>query len=163
VTTDDHAPGPTLTTGERDPELNDRLTEGLTAFNTAATGAGDHGALSVKVTDETGELVGGLTAWTWGGLCGIEMLWVREGSRRDGWGSRILRAAETEARRRGCDRVAVSSFTFQAPAFYQRHGYAETGRTLGIPGGNQDVHLFKLLPPDSGEPLGPGGVGRAPG
>lgn len=61
------------------------------------------------------------------------------------WGSRILQAAEIEARRRGCDRVAVSSFTFQAPGFYQRHGYAETGRTLGIPGGYADVHLFKSL------------------
>jgi len=53
--------------------------------------------------------------------------------------------AEVEARRRGCDRIAVSSFTFQAPGFYQRHGYVETGRTRGIPGGNEDVHMFKSL------------------
>ena len=74
-------------------------------------------------------------------------MWVRESSRAEGWGSRILRAAEDEARRRGCDRIAVSSFTFQAPGFYQRHGYTETGRTLGIPGGHEDVHLFKRLAP----------------
>lgn len=58
---------------------------------------------------------------------------------------KILAAAEAEALRRGCDRVCVSSFTFQAPGFYQRHGYVETGRTLGIPGGYEDVHLFKRL------------------
>jgi GNAT superfamily N-acetyltransferase len=87
----------------------------------------------------------GLTAWTWAGLCGISMLWVRADSRADGWGSKILRAAEDEARRRGCDRATVSSFTFQAPEFYQRHGYVETGRTLGIPGGAEDVHMFKRL------------------
>ncbi|WP_280701947.1 GNAT family N-acetyltransferase [Kitasatospora sp. GP82] len=143
--TTDHGSGTTLTTGERDTELNDRLSEELTAFNTAATGAADYGTLSVKVTDESGELVGGLAAWTWGGLCGIELLWVREDSRKDGWGSKILRAAEAEALQRGCDRMTVSSFTFQAPGFYQRHGYAETGRTLGIPGGHEDVHLFKSL------------------
>ncbi|MEU1805077.1 GNAT family N-acetyltransferase [Streptomyces sp. NPDC019937] len=148
MTTDD-GPGPTLTTGGRDSELERRLTEELVAFNTAATGAADRGAFSVKVADRAGELVGGLSAWTWGGLCGIELLWVREDSRQDGWGGRILRAAETEARRRGCDRVAVSSFTFQAPGFYERHGYAETGRTPGIPGGHADVHLFKRL---TGEP-----------
>ncbi|MFE3455676.1 GNAT family N-acetyltransferase [Nonomuraea sp. NPDC059194] len=146
--TRDHRSGFTLTTGERDPELNRQLDEGLTAFNAAATGVAEQGTLSVKVTDDGGELVGGLAAWTWGGLCGIEMLWVREDSRRDGWGSQILQAAEAEARRRGCDRVVVSSFTFQAPAFYQRHGYVESGRTLGIPGGHEDVHLFKsLIPP----------------
>lgn len=146
--------GPTLTVGERDGELDDRLTEELIAFNTDATGAADRGTFSVKVTDEAGDLVGGPAAWTWGGLCGIELLWVRDDSRRDGWGSSLLRAAEAEARRRGCDRVAVSSFTFQAPGFYERHGYAETGRTLGIPGGHADVHLFKSLEKgaDSGRP-----------
>jgi len=144
MTTEDDA-GPALTVGGRDTELDDRLTEELVAFNTAATGAADRSAFSVKVSDEAGALVGGLSAWTWGGLCGIELLWVREDSRQDGWGSRILREAEAEARRRGCDRVAVSSFTFQAPGFYERHGYAETGRTLGIPGGHADVHLFKPL------------------
>ncbi|WP_308312684.1 GNAT family N-acetyltransferase [Streptomyces sp. ISL-11] len=145
MTTDDHISGPTLTTGERDAELNERLTEELVAFNTAATGASDRDMFSVKVADQAGELVGGLAAWTWGGLCGIELLWVREDSRKDGWGSRILRAAEEEAQRRGCDRVVVSSFSFQAPGFYQRHGYVETGRTPGIPGGHTDVHMFKSL------------------
>lgn len=153
--TTDQSPSPTLTTGERDVELNERLTAELVAFNTAATGAADRDMFSVKVTDEAGELIGGLAAWTWGGLCGIELLWVREDSRKDGWGSKILHAAEAEAWRRGCDRVAVSSFTFQAPGFYQRHGYAETGRTLGIPGGHADVHMFKSLAPK----LAPSGQG----
>ena len=47
---------------------------------------------------------------------------------------------------RGCTRVYVSSFTFQAPAFYQRHGYAEFARTEGIPHpGHADVHMRKDL------------------
>ena len=136
-----------LTTGGHDPELSAALDAGLDEYNFAATGTSkkDQDAFSVKVTDEAGAIVGGLTAWTWAGLCGISMLWVRADARKDGWGSQILRAAEDEARRRGCDRVAVSSFTFQAPEFYKRHGYVETGRTLGIPGGAEDVHMFKRL------------------
>ncbi|MCX5406544.1 GNAT family N-acetyltransferase [Streptomyces sp. NBC_00335] len=153
--TTDHDSGPSLTTGGRDTWLDDRLTEELVAFNSAATGASDRGAFSVKVTDETGELVGGLTAWTWGGLCGIDLLWVRDDNREDGWGHRILRAAETEARTRGCDRIAVSTFTFQAPGFYKRHGYAETGRTPGVPGGHADVHLFKSLTDPASAPSAP--------
>jgi GNAT superfamily N-acetyltransferase len=149
----DHTRAPAVTVGGHDSELGDRLNAELVAFNDATTGASDRGAFSVKVTDETGELMGGLTARTWGGLCGVELLWVREDSRKDGWGSRLLRTAEAEARRRGCDRVSVSSFTFQAPGFYRRHGYTETGRTPGIPGGHADVHLFKSLtgsPPPHG-------------
>jgi ribosomal protein S18 acetylase RimI-like enzyme len=75
------------------------------------------------------------------------MLWVREDQRHAGWGSRLLRAAEEESVRRGCTEVIVSSFTFQAPDFYRGHGYRETGRTDGIPGGHQDVHLHKTLGP----------------
>ncbi len=139
--------GPRLTVGGRDAGLAAVLDAGLDAYNFAATGtsSADQGHFSVKVVDEAGEIVGGLTAWYWAGLCGISMLWVRAESRQDGWGTKILLAAEEEARRYGCDRVCVSSFTFQAPAFYQRHGYVETGRTLGIPGGAEDVHLFKSL------------------
>ncbi|GAA3390812.1 GNAT family N-acetyltransferase [Streptomyces roseoviridis] len=142
----DH-PRPGLSVGDRDAALDARLSQGLDEINFPATGttAADQGALTVKVVDEAGELVGGLSAWTWGGLLGIEMLWVREDSRGDGRGGELLRAAEDEARRRGCDRACVSSFTFQAPAFYQRHGYVETGRTLGIPGGAEDVHMYKKL------------------
>ncbi|MFD7548793.1 GNAT family N-acetyltransferase [Streptomyces sp. NPDC059578] len=142
----DHTGG-TLGIGHRDSELSERLSRELDEVNFPATGttAADQGALSVQAVDDAGELIGGLTAWTWGGLLGIEMLWVREESRGDSWGSKLLLATEEEARRRGCDRACVSSFTFQAPAFYQRHGYVETGRTLGIPGGAEDVHMYKSL------------------
>ncbi|WP_241833351.1 GNAT family N-acetyltransferase [Streptomyces caatingaensis] len=137
-----------LITGDHDPELAARLTDELVAFNDAATGAAGRGTLSVKVTDADGELIGGLTARTWGGVCFVELLWVRPDSRAGGWGGRLLRAAEAEAARRGCDRVTVSSFTFQAPDFYRRHGYTETGRTPG-PAGHEDVHLVKSLAPTS--------------
>jgi GNAT superfamily N-acetyltransferase len=144
--TDQHG-GAEVHVGHRDPELSALLSDGLDEVNFAATGtsAADQTSLTVKVVDESGELVGGLAGWTWAGLFGIEMLWVRARSRAEGWGGRILRAAEDEAGRRGCDRACVSSFTFQAPGFYQRHGYVETGRTLGIPGGAADVHMFKEL------------------
>lgn len=149
--TSDEGPG-NLVIADGDAQLNERLSRELEAFNVAATGASDQRTLSVKAMDSSGELIGGVSGWTWGGLCGLEMMWVREDSRHRGWGSRILRAAEEEARRRGCDRVVVSSFTFQAPGFYQRHGYRETGRTLGIPGGHDDVHLFKALTGGPGSP-----------
>ncbi|MFE4685119.1 hypothetical protein ACFRNJ_30660, partial [Streptomyces sp. NPDC056721] len=42
-----------------------------------------------------------MSGWTWGRLLGIEMLWIREKSRKDEWVSKILLAAEEEARRRG--------------------------------------------------------------
>ena len=90
--TTDHIPGLTLTIGECDTDLNDRLTEELVAFNTAATGATDRGTFSIKVAVKPASSWQ-VATWTWGGLCGIELLWVREDSRTDGWGSRILQTA----------------------------------------------------------------------
>lgn len=40
-------------------------------------------------------------------------------------------AFEAEVRRRGADHVFVTSFTFQAPGFYQRLGYSETSAGTG--------------------------------
>ena len=131
--------------GGEDAELTARLTAELTKFNNAATGADDERELSVRAVDASGELVAGLTGWTWGGCGGINLLWVRADQRRQGWGSRLLEAAETEVRARGCTRLVVSSMTFQAPAFYERHGYVETGRMEGLPGGHSDVHFLKVF------------------
>jgi GNAT superfamily N-acetyltransferase len=148
---DDRLAGAAVQVGEQDADLAARLTEELTAFNIAATGADDQRHLSVRVDDGAGQLVAGLAGWTWGGCGGINLVWVRADCRRQGWGARLLQAAEAEARARGCTRMVVSSMTFQAPGFYQRHGYVETGRTLGLPGGHADIHLLKALsdPPDT--------------
>ena len=137
---------PRLSVGDGDPDLDARLGDELTRFNVPAAGAGPQRELTVQVRDEGGELVGGLSGWTWGTCAGVEMFWIREDARRSGWGSRMLEAAETEAVARGCEQVVLSSFTFQAPDFYGRHGYVETGRTEGLPvDGTADVHFRKPL------------------
>ncbi|MGC5018677.1 GNAT family N-acetyltransferase [Micromonospora sp. DT47] len=142
------ADGAILHVGGADAELEARIGRELTAFNNAATGADDEADLSVGVTDADGELVGGLTGWTWGGRAGLNTMWVRADRRHQGWGGRMLRAAEEEARCRGCTEISVSSFSFQAPGFYRRHGYSDTGIRDGIPGGHVDHHFWKSLVDD---------------
>jgi ribosomal protein S18 acetylase RimI-like enzyme len=137
-------PVPTsLRVGGENDELRRRLDDELTAFNAAATGAGEPAEFSVDVTDDAGDLVAGLTGWIWGTLCAVDMLWVREDRRHAGRGRRLMRAAEAEGARRGCTDMVVSSFAFQAPGFYRGLGFRETGRTEGIPGGHHDVHFHK--------------------
>ncbi|MGW3655798.1 GNAT family N-acetyltransferase [Streptomyces sp. NPDC005151] len=137
--------GVNLRVGAEDAELSARLSEELTAFNNHATGAHDDRGLSVRVTDEAGDLVAGLVGWTWGGCAGISEVWVRADRRHEGWGARLVRAAEDEALGRGCTSVIVSSMSFQAPGFYRRQGYLETGSGGGLPGGHTRHHFFKEL------------------
>lgn len=142
----DRLAGGRLVTGEGDSALDQRLSDELTAFNVPAAGAGEQREFTVKAEDDDGLLIGGLSGWTWGTSAGIAMLWVRADVRDSGWGSRLLTAAEQVARQRGCERLNVSSFTFQAPGFYARHGFVETGRTEALPlTGQADVHFVKHL------------------
>jgi GNAT superfamily N-acetyltransferase len=134
-----------LVTGDTDAGLRERLDEEISAFNAAATGHHDGRLLSVAARGDDGDLQAGLYGWTWGGCGYIDLLWVRDDHRGHGRGARLLAAAEAEIRRRGCDRVALSSHSFQAPDFYARFGYTECGRTPGYPHGYDDIHLMKEL------------------
>ncbi|MGN6330335.1 MAG: GNAT family N-acetyltransferase [Motilibacteraceae bacterium] len=133
--------------GEADPELDQRLSDELDVVNAAATPGVDAAReLTVRLLDDAGGLVGGLSGWTWGVAAGIGLSWVRAEARGSGVGARLLSAFEDEARARGCQHVFVTSFTFQAPGFYERHGYREIFRWEGVPTPEAaDVHLRKEL------------------
>lgn len=130
-----------------DDHLKDRLHDEIYRFNQEATGYRDGRGLSLRVGDASGELIAGLTGWTWGGTGYVDMLWVRAGSRGSGWGSRPLAAAEMEAISRGCTSMVLSSHSFQAPDFYRSRGYLECGSFPEYPIGHCQVHFTKSLRP----------------
>jgi GNAT superfamily N-acetyltransferase len=134
-----------LVVGDIDNGLRERLETEINAFNVAATGYADGAVLNIAARGDGGQLCGGLSGWTWGGCGFIEFLWVRGDHRGSGLGARLLAAAEQEARRRGCDQVALSTHSFQAPGFYARFGYHECGRTPAYPRGYDQIHLVKQL------------------
>jgi GNAT superfamily N-acetyltransferase len=133
--------------GDALPELDQRLSDELDTVNAAATGGVlPARELTVQVLDDSGELAAGLSGWTWGVAAGIGMTWVREDARGEGFGARLLAEFEEEARARGCLHVFVTSFTFQAPGFYERNGYREIFRWEGVPTPDAaDVHFRKEL------------------
>ena len=136
-----------LVVGEADPDLDQRLSDELDKVNAAATpGVEPARELTVRVVDADGELAAGISGWSWGVAAGIGMTWVREDARGTGLGSELLAAFEGAARGRGCTHVFTTSFTFQAPGFYERHGYRELFRWEDLPTpGAADVHLRKDL------------------
>ncbi len=129
------------------PELDRRLSGELDKVNGAATeGVAPARELTVQVLDDAEQLAAGISGWTWGVAAGIGMTWVREEVRGDGLGARLLKHFEEEARARGCTHVFVTSFTFQAPGFYERRGYREIFRWEGVPTPDAaDVHFRKEL------------------
>ncbi len=76
---------------EADPDLDQELSDHLDEFNQAATaGLAPARELTVQVRDTSGELVGGISGWTWGDAGGMGMAWVHPDSRCSGVGSRLL-------------------------------------------------------------------------
>ena len=75
----------------------------------------------------------------------VDILWVREDERRKELGSKLLKAAENEARKRGCHHVHLDTMSWQAPEFYKKHGYEVIGILDDIPKGNQKYLLMKDL------------------
>lgn len=122
-----------------------RLEDEIYRFNVEVTGFADGKRLRVVAQNDHGVLLGGVSGWTWGGAGHIATLWVRAEDRGCGLGRRMLAAAEEEVLRRGCDRVALSTHSFQAPGFYAKFGYRECGRTPGYPAGHSQIHLVKEL------------------
>jgi GNAT superfamily N-acetyltransferase len=123
----------------------EELRQAVIAFNIAATGYDDGRSLGCLLRDDDGQLIAGLDGFTWGGYAMIEWLWVRANDRRQGFGARLVMAAEHEARRRGCAVVRVNTHTFQAPGFYARLGYSVIARAEDAPVGHGEVFLQKRL------------------
>jgi len=135
---------------EVEPESKDirSLEDRLYEYNVEQTGSDDGKWLSIFVRDDTGDIAAGLHGWTWCGTCKVERLWVRKDLRRQGYGQRLLAAAEQEARARGCHQLLLDTFSFQAPLFYKELGFEIIGVTEGFPRPpHSEYHLRKPLTP----------------
>jgi GNAT superfamily N-acetyltransferase len=137
---------PTITlTSERDPRAEVVVEDGLAAYNRERIGRTDSRILDLLVRDESGEIVGALLGHTSLRLFFLDLFYLPSELRRGGLGSRLIAEAEAEARRRGCTAAFVMTVTFQAPAFYEKHGYHRFGEIPCPPDGATRIFLSKVL------------------
>ncbi|WP_262220589.1 GNAT family N-acetyltransferase [Stenotrophomonas maltophilia] len=133
-------------TDEPSDEALEVIGTGLDQFNLEAAGYADRRALAVLVTDPaSGKVVGGLTGRTSLGMWFVDLFHLPAAHRGNGLGSRVLKAAEDEARRRGCRSGVLYTLSFQAPDFYVKHGWVVFGRVPCDPAGTCRVFLSKDL------------------
>lgn len=132
---------------EENPRQSDVefLSDALSAFNVRAVGVDDHQPLAIFLRDAAAAVVGGITGATYWGWFEVGLLWVREDLRGQGFGHRLLEAAEAEAIRRGCRYAVLDTFSFQAPAFYEARGYTVFGTLPDFPRGHSLFYMVKYL------------------
>ena len=130
---------------EAEAELNAFLDARIYEFNVQATGLSDGRPFSSVIKDESNNIIAAINGHTWGGCCHIIHLWVHESKRRQGIGRKLLQSAERGATRRGCTQSVVVTHSFQAPTFYERHGYVRQASIPNYPQGHaQHVYLKQL-------------------
>ncbi|WP_312444826.1 GNAT family N-acetyltransferase [Lacrimispora sp.] len=105
---------------KQDEEL---IYQGLLDYNLARIEDKNPRDLGVYLQDEAGKKVGGLIGNTHGNWLFVKYLWVREDLRGQNIGSELLKQAEETAKERGCRYAFLDTFSFQAPSFYEKHGY----------------------------------------
>jgi len=125
------------------------------AYNSAFT-ENDHKSLCVFARDEAGNIIGGLTGRTYWRYLDIAFLWVDQKYRGEGYATKLMKAAEAEARERGCERVFLDTLSFQAFGFYLKLGYTEFGRLPGFSGKYDRHYLHKRLDAKEDVPSTPG-------
>jgi GNAT superfamily N-acetyltransferase len=110
------------------------LREALVAYNRSRAGDQRFQELTIWLRDNQQRIVGGVigsTYWRW---LLVEFLWIDEQIRGRGYGRLLLTTAEREALRRGCRHACLETFSFQAPAFYEKLGYVVFGVLDDFPG-----------------------------
>lgn len=138
---------------ENSPATKDELVvqKGLKQYNDQCVPAGGDGDFAVFLRNTDEVVVGGLLARAGRGWLHIGILWVAEGLRGKGYGSRLLTTAEAEGFRRGCHSAYLDTFSFQNPEFYKRCGYKVFGTLEAFPEGHQRFFMRKKLPQPAGD------------
>jgi GNAT superfamily N-acetyltransferase len=121
--------------------LDDRIYE----YNVERTGIADGRLLAIFLRDSDQTIKAGLYGWTWGRCCEVKILWVAERWRGAGLGTRLMVAAEGEARSRGAVQMVLSTHGFQAPEFYRRLGFEAVAHIDDYPVGHRSIHMRKPL------------------
>lgn len=118
----------------------------LEAFNQAKAGPEPERPLAVVLRDDaSNDVIGGLWGLTYYDWLFVELLFVPPQLRRRGVGKELMREAEAEAVRRGCQGAWLDTFTFQAEAFYEKLGYRRFGVIGNYPPGHSRVFMLKRL------------------
>ncbi|MCV9949111.1 GNAT family N-acetyltransferase [Paenibacillus sp. BT-177] len=101
--------------------------------------------INLTLKSGEGQVIGGLLSvlcWNW---VEVDILWVDQVHRGKGYGSQLLDEIEQMARDKGCNFIQLNTFSFQAPEFYEKHGYEVVGVIEEAPRGFKHYYYKKNI------------------
>src|ERR1044072_3529803 len=103
------------------------ILNGVRAFNRVQTGNERPRSVAYFLRAERSEIVGGVQGTLWGRSMHIDGLWVDDGYRGQGFGSRLMKAIEAYAASHNHSLVYLETTSFQALPFYRGLSYEVFG------------------------------------
>lgn len=118
----------------------------LVTYNEKKQGPSGYVDIAIFLRDpETGAILGGLSGACVYDWVVIELLFVPESMRGKGIGSKLLQMVEEWATEQGCVGVWLSTYNFQAPAFYEKNGYEQFGDVSDHPRGAKRAFFRRII------------------
>lgn len=100
---------------------------------------------AVLLNDESNNMRGGVIARFDTESAYIDLLWVDDSLRHQGYGTKLLNAAENETCKLGCRYSTVDTYSFQAEGFYLKNGYEHLGEIKNYYLHHSKIFLRKKL------------------
>jgi len=117
----------------------------LDKFNESIVGKDNHQKLNLILKNENGKIIAGLLGGSYWGWLYVDRLWVNEKYRKSGIGKMLLKYAENEGIKRGCEYCHLDTMSWQALGFYEKQGYINKCEIKNMPKGYSKIHLIKKL------------------
>lgn len=129
------------------PEAHREITNLLNAYNTEqAPNLPFEAPQDVEILlYEKDILLGGIIGKSQWGTLEVKKLAVNTDYRHHGIGTQLMNLAEEEAKRRNCKYVSLSTFSYQAPKFYEKLGFTKIGTEEDFPVGFERYFYQKKI------------------
>lgn len=103
-------------------------------------------SINKVIKGSNGGMIAGINSnlYCWNCLY-IDVLWVKEEFRKDGYGSALLNEVEKIAKEKGCMLIHLDTFDFQAKDFYLKHGYEIFGVLEDCPMEHKRYYMKKNI------------------
>ena len=124
-------------------QVSDQIRSKLSAHNVAVSDIHNEEKIVLAGKNSDDDLIAGVSATLWGGCVEIDYIWVTEKLRGSGVGSRLLKRLENVVKAKGCRKIILDTYSFQAPEFYTRQGYKEFQAIEGYSDGTVAKHFFQ--------------------
>lgn len=101
--------------------------------------------LEIIVKNDVNEIIGGIYGRSIWGTIEAKTFVVKEEYRNQGIGKQLIQTLENEAKIRNCKYIILDTFSFQAPDFYLKMGFEQTGIEKDFLEGFDKIYFRKKI------------------